>query len=981
LSPEVRNSTVQQVPEPMAAPTLERLEAELPCVAFAAELARGKLLPRFRYVSAGYERLFGVDAQVLLADCAAGFAAVPPKYRDALLHSFCRAARSRRDWTHEFPLKHGGRMRWVEAQAKFEARGDVIEGHGYFIESTALQEARQQGRHLKERFESVFSTASSAMAIVDHADVVLALNPAAVRLFGYTQQEIPTLAKCFERLIPDAAYRSVIQRSWRDSLTDISASGTTPVLVIRVLRKDGVERVVEARAAIAGRERIITFSDTTPPERAETGRERATIELDRLQSELHLQCDRSPMALIISDITPDLTIRSWNPAAERIFGFQSEEVIGRSPYDFLIPLERRPHVRSALDWETAGDQTIRVVNENLTKDGRRIWCEWFNSPMRDSSGKVTRVLAMAQDVSARLAAEQELRLWSNVLTHSVEGIFICDPEQRILKVNSAFERLTGYSAAEAIGQTPRLFQSGRQGPAFYSAMWTTLLASGTWSGEIWNRRKSGELYLEWLSISVVYDEQQSIAHYVGIFSDITERKSAEERVFRLARFDALTDLPNRVLLADRLEQAIKTAQHGATQVGVAFIDLDRFKEVNDSLGHDAGDALLQTVARRLTDAVRADDTVARMGGDEFVVIFQHLRSAADATTCVGELLQALRPPIELEGHEITITASVGISMFPDDAGDAQELLRNADAAMYQAKGDGRARFHFYTGTLNQRALNMLSVENGLRRALEREEFVLHYQPKVCVATGALIGAEALIRWNHPEQGLMMPGAFIPIAEDRGLIRAIDEWVIGEAVRQLGVWRQGPLHAVPVAVNVSAVPFHEKDFVERVSRLIATSGVDPSHLEFELTEGLMMKDVDASVEVMRRLDEMGFHISIDDFGTGYSSLNYLRRFPIQKIKIDQSFVREMVVHPESCRLVRGIIVLAKSLGLQVLAEGVETSEQLRLLREQDCDQAQGFLFGKAVPAAEFESLVLGWKPFGRFALLSGGSSRPRTAGTV
>jgi diguanylate cyclase (GGDEF)-like protein/PAS domain S-box-containing protein len=813
---------------------------------------------------------------------------------------------------------------------------------------------------LHERFAGVFAAAPSAMAILDDSDRVLAVNPAYERLFGYARADVPTLAAAFERLFPDAAHRAEVHERWRESLTAAAAGVPTAPVIGRVRRKDGAERVIEARTTLAGRERIVTFSDITARVRAEAGRAKAASERDRLQSELHLQCERMPMALLVADATPQLTIRSWNPAAERIFGYRSEEVLGRSPYDFLIAPEHRSIVGRALDWEASADETIRVVNRIVTKDGRAIWCEWFNTPMRDANGKVARVLAMAQDVTRRIGAEQQLRLWSKVLSHSAEGIVICDPEQRILKVNAAFERITGYPADEAIGKTPRLLHSGRQGPEFYCAMWNTLLAKGTWSGEIWNRRKSGEPYLEWLSISAVYDEHQSIAQFVGIFSDITERKSAEERVAHLARFDALTDLPNRALLADRLEQAIKSAHRAGNRVGVAFIDLDRFKEVNDSLGHNAGDALLKELAQRLGGAVREEDTVARMGGDEFVVVFQHLHDATDVTRCVAPLLQVLRAPVAIDGNDITVTASVGISVFPDDGRDAQELLRNADAAMYQAKGDGRDRVHFYTGTLSRRAFTGLSVEIALRRALDRAEFVLHYQPQICVSSGALLGAEALIRWNHPERGLIMPGAFIPIAEERGLIRAVDEWVLAEALRQLSAWRSGGFDAVPVALNVSAMPFHEKDFVERVAQAIAARAVDPGQLELELTETLMMRDVDASVEVMRRLHGMGIRLAIDDFGTGYSSLNYLRRLPIQKIKVDQSFVKEMTTHPEGCRLVQGIVGLAKSLGLRVLAEGVETAEQLRLLREQGCDEAQGFFFSRALPASEFERLARRWR---------------------
>ncbi|HUN25442.1 MAG TPA: bifunctional diguanylate cyclase/phosphodiesterase [Steroidobacteraceae bacterium] len=964
MSSEAEILIPRDAPATTAPRSPRRLEAQLPCVAFLARIAPGAALPRFRYVSAGCHLLFGVEAQVMISDSAAGFAAVPERYRKSLWQSFCAATKLRRTWVHEFPVQAGQRTRWIEVRATFHSQGSEVEARGYFTECTALVHARAESRRLQRRFARVFAAAPSAMAVVDDADRVVAVNPAYVSLFGYTREEIPTLIECFERLFPDATYRAQIMQRWRDSLAGACDGAPATLVVGRVRRKDGAERVVEARTTLAGRERIITFSDITARVRAEMGRERATSERDRLRSELHLQCERMPMALVVSDATADLTIQSWNPAAETIFGYRSEEVLGRSPYDFLIPVERRPHVRNALDWETAGDETIRVVNEVLTKDGRTIWCEWFNTPMRDATGKVTRVLAMAQDVTARLGAEQQLRLWSTVLSHSVEGIFICDREQRILQVNSAFERITGYGADEAVGKTPRLLQSGRQGPEFYSALWSAVSATGSWSGEIWNRRKNGEVYLEWLSISAVCSADGSVAHFLGVFSDITERKSAEERVAHLARFDALTDLPNRTLLTDRLEQAVKSAQRAGTRVGVAFIDLDRFKEVNDSLGHNAGDVLLQELAGRLTRAVREVDTVARMGGDEFVVVLQNLQDAEDATACVNGLLQSLRRPVTLEGHEITVTASVGISMFPDDAENAQELLRNADAAMYQAKGDGRDGFHFYTGTLNRRALNMLSMENALRRALDRQEFVLHYQPQVRVATGELIGAEALIRWNHPERGLVMPGTFIPIAEERGLIRAIDEWVFGEAIRQLGEWQSRGFRSVPLALNVSTVPFHEKDFVERVARTMAACGVGADRLELELTESLMMRDVDASVAVMKRLHAMGIRLSIDDFGTGYSSLNYLRRLPIHKIKIDQSFVKEMLVHADGCRLVDGILGLAKSLGLTVVAEGVESNEQLRLLGARDCDEAQGFLFSPAVPVTDFEGLVANWTPFGR-----------------
>ena len=491
-------------------------------------------------------------------------------------------------------------------------------------------------------------------------------------------------------------------------------------------------------------------------------------------------------------------------------------------------------------------------------------------------------------------------------------------------------------------------------------MWKSLLETGTWGGEMWNRRKSGELYVEWLSIGAVLDPKGAVTHYVGIFSDITIRKQTEDRMVHLAHHDALTDLPNRVLLIDRLNQLIKSAQRGKSKVAVVFIDLDRFKEVNDSLGHDAGDLLLQTLAKRLSKAVREEDTVTRIGGDEFVVVFQGLHDVQDVAALAQKLLSLLVEPVTLNGYDLTVTASMGISLYPDDATSGPEMIRNADAAMYQAKSAGRNAYQFYTTDLNKRALEMLTMENALRRAIERHEFVLHYQPQVDIISGSVVGAEALIRWNHPDLGLLMPGKFISIAEERGLIVPIGRWVIEEAVRQAAIWQNsGP--SIPIAVNVSAVQFRRKDFVEHLANSVRKHGITSDRLELELTEGIVMRDAETTVEILQRLHDMGFQLSIDDFGTGYSSLSYIRRFPINTIKIDHSFVWD-ATHDESAgRVVTAIIGLARSLKLKVIAEGVETWEQLEMLRAQGCDRAQGFLFSRALSSEEFARVVREWKP--------------------
>ena len=651
-------------------------------------------------------------------------------------------------------------------------------------------------------------------------------------------------------------------------------------------------------------------------------------------------------------------IKFANQAWLRALGYPERELIGQS-FRFILSPNNPAELFAEIDAKTyAGGWSGECLQRR--KDGTDLPVLLSTGRLKDREGRFAGVFGIARDITERVKAEEQLRLWSRVLDQSAEGIFILDPQEQILLVNTAFEKLTGFSAAEVLGKTPRILQSGRQDRAFYADMWNSILETGSWQGEMWNRRKSGELYVEWLSISASYDHKGAVTHYIGIFSDITVRKQTEERMVHLAHHDALTDLPNRVLLMDRLNQLTKAAQRRKSKVAAIFIDLDRFKEVNDSLGHDAGDQLLQTVAKRVSNAVRDEDTVARIGGDEFVVALQGLHDVQDIAVLAQKLLSCLVQPVTLNGFALTITASMGISVYPDDATNGQEMIRNADAAMYQSKGAGRNAYHFYTSDLNQRALEMLSTENALRRAIEHHEFVLHYQPQVDIASGSVVGAEALIRWNHPDLGLLMPGKFISIAEERGLIVPIGSWVIEEAARQAAVWQNAGIF-ITIAVNVSGVQFRQKNFEEQLVNSVRKHGIIPNRIELELTESIIMRDAETTVEKLDRLHAMGFQLSIDDFGTGYSSLSYLRRFSIDKIKIDHSFVWD-ATHDESAGgIVTAIIGLARSLKLRVIAEGVETREQLEILRAHGCDEVQGFLFSSAQAPGEFEKLIREWKP--------------------
>ena len=570
--------------------------------------------------------------------------------------------------------------------------------------------------------------------------------------------------------------------------------------------------------------------------------------------------------------------------------------------------------------------------------------------------KMRRALADAHlDLAARLTAqrraEQQSQLYATVFTNASEGMVITDRENRIAAVNPAFAAITGYSAEEVIGHSPQFLRSGRHDSNYYRQMWAQLDDHGQWRGEIWNRRKNGEVFPEWLSITVVRDATGAPTHYIGIFSDVSERKEAEARIHHLAHHDALTDLPNRILLQDRLDQAILLSKRSNRRTGVLFLDLDRFKNINDTLGHDIGDSLLVQVAERCASAMRETDTISRQGGDEFVIVLPDLEQSQDAAQVARKLTRALEKPFVLAGHELTVTGSIGIALYPDDGQTASELLKNADAAMYRTKAEGRNGFQFYSADLNVVSLGDLLLEAQLRGAIERGELSLDFQPKVSAATGAAVGIEALLRWRHAQEGLIPPDRFIPVAEESGLIGPIGEWVIQAVCRQLRGWTDAGLRVLPVSVNISAHQFAHQDLVALIDGALRQNRLPPEVLELELTETLLMHDIHRATLVLGQLRRMNIRLAIDDFGTGYSSLSYLKQFPVQVLKIDQSFVRDIGAGGEAVKIAGAIIALAHGLDLQVIAEGVETEIQRGYLASHGCDQFQGYLFGRPMPAEQ------------------------------
>ena len=554
-------------------------------------------------------------------------------------------------------------------------------------------------------------------------------------------------------------------------------------------------------------------------------------------------------------------------------------------------------------------------------------------------------------VLERSRQADHIRLLNRAFDSSNEAIMITDAEGRIISVNQTFTATTGYTAPEVLGRNPRLLSSGRHDQSFYRTMWQSIGQLGHWQGEIWNRRRNGEIYPQWINISTIHDDAGQLTHYLGVLSDITERKEAQEYIDFLSHHDALTGLPNRLLLKDRLSQAMAQADRHGSKVALLLLDIDNFKTINDTLGHGIGDELLQAVAARLRKGMRESDTISRQGGDEFLLILPDAPDSQAIGRCMDELLNRLHSPFALRGQELTVSASIGAAIYPDDGENFETLFSKADMAMYNAKEAGRNTGAFFDARMNADARSNLRLHNDLARALERRELVLHYQPQVDLESGAIIGAEALIRWQHPEHGLLPPGQFIPLAEESGLIVPIGEWVLREACRQAAAWQNQGLPPLVMAVNLSALQFKRGSLVLSVAEALAETGLEPGHLELELTESILIKDTENVLQTVQALRGMGIRLSVDDFGTGYSSLAYLKRFAVHKLKIDRSFVHNMADNPDDAAIVRAIIQMAKSLNLSTIAEGVEDPRLPDLLRQHGCTEAQGFLFARPLPADE------------------------------
>ncbi|MDO9599406.1 MAG: EAL domain-containing protein [Azoarcus sp.] len=653
-----------------------------------------------------------------------------------------------------------------------------------------------------------------------------------------------------------------------------------------------------------------------------------------------------------------------NPAGERIAGVRREKVL-RQPSRIAFPGLEASGIFAAIGRVASSGISESVALTAYADRAVNLWVE--NDVIRLPGGEI---LSVFKDVTARKQAEESLLLYARMFEHSGEAIMVTDHANRIIAINPAFTRQTGYSLADIVGQNPKSLSSGRTPPQTHRALWASLEESNYWQGELWDQDKEGNVYPKWAAISAIRNAQGKITHYIASFTDITERKAAEERIEHLAHHDSLTGLFNRYNLEIRLSQSLLSARREGTHVAVMFIDLDRFKVINDTLGHHVGDLLLIEVARRLQACVRESDIVARQGGDEFVVVLGGLACPEDTSPVATKILQLLGQACDIAGDRLHTSPSIGIAVFPQDGADAGTLMKNADTAMYHAKGQGRNNIQYFTNALNIAADERLTLERELRRAIEEAQFELHYQPQIATREDPAArpcAVEALVRWRHPTRGLIPPLRFIPIAEETGLIEAIGSWVLAEACRQLAAWKAAGIGPRTVAVNLSAHQLRSPDLVGMVAAVLREHNLQHGELELEITESVAMSDPAGAIEKLQALRALGVTLAIDDFGTGYSSLAYLKRLPIHVLKLDREFVRDIETDANDAAICAATLSLAHSLGLEVVAEGVETTTQRDFLISHRCDKLQGYLFGKPEPAEEWR---VRWE-----ALAAAGATQP------
>jgi diguanylate cyclase (GGDEF)-like protein/PAS domain S-box-containing protein len=778
---------------------------------------------------------------------------------------------------------------------------------------------------------------------------VVYVNPLLEKTLGASAEAM--IGKSVREQYPDGSYEVYAQ-----AVDAALASGENREIEY-VVPGSNQERIVHQIRMIAVRDEQGEVSGVLAIGRDITERKRAETALAASEQQFRSLAENSPDNVVRYD--QQCRTSYCNPRMAQTLGIAPEKLLGLTPVELgagglASDTAFEGHIRRALESGESSNMELTFQRPNEEVINHLV----SFSAERDSQGNITGVLAIGRDITELKKVESTLRVAAAAF-EAQEGMVVTDSAGVILRINSAFTRITGYTSDEIVGKDPNILNSGRQDQEFYSAMWESINTTGFWEGEIWNKRKNGEIYPEHLTISAVKNLSGMVSNYVGTLTDITVSKKSAEEIQQLAFYDALTGLPNRRLLQDRLSQALSSSFRTDRVGSILFIDLDNFKSINDTLGHDIGDLLLQQASQRIHSCLCEGDTVSRQGGDEFVVMLNDLSAheleAANQTELVGEkILESLRLPYRLADRDYQVTTSIGAALFGHQNRSIEEIMRQADIAMYQAKKDGRDTLRFFDPAM-QGAINArVELERDLRIAIERHQFELYYQLHTDNSRLPL-GAEALIRWNHPERGLVSPDEFIPFAEEAGMISQIDNWVLEAACHQLKEWEGDKLSSdLILSVNISAKQFHQADFVERVKKALNHYGIKASRLRFELTETMLVDNIDETIVKMSAINQMGVAFSLDDFGTGYSSLQYLQRLPLIQLKIDKSFLEDIFSNENNQRIVETIINMALGLKLEVIAEGVEAEAQVEFLAIRGCQKYQGYLFGKPVPVDKFNT---------------------------
>jgi diguanylate cyclase (GGDEF)-like protein/PAS domain S-box-containing protein len=917
----------------------------------------------FPFASEALNDIFRVSPEEVREDASKVFATIHPDDHDDIVTSIEISAKDLTLWREEFRVRYeDGTERWLFGNSlpELQQNGDVL-WHGFITDMT-------QQKHMEK--ELAESEARWKFAIEGSGDGVWDVN---------VQTQEANFSKRWKEMLGfDADEQMSNRQEWisrihPDDRTNILDTGLAYlegkidayVVEYRLQCKDGQYKWMLSRGMLVSRDEagkplrmIGTQTDITERKNAELTLRNARVELEESHEKFKDLYEFAPIGYITISNHGLITQLNWRASA--MLGLDRKNIINQRITQFIDESDKARWIRtfSTLK-DLSPSEELSFDLKFMLHNGVSFYAN-LNCIRTDDEDEQSMLRVTLEDITMVKKSEIDLRIAATAF-ESQDGLMITDAENRILRVNKAFTDITGYSDAEIIGKPPSMLSSGRHDATFYAAMWESLNATGRWSGEIWNRRKSGDVYPENLTISTVTNDFGVITNYVAANTDISHMKAATEEIQQLAFFDSLTQLPNRRLLMDRLKHALAACARSGRQGAVLFLDLDHFKVLNDSLGHDIGDLLLQQVAARLTTCVREGDTVARLGGDEYVVVLEDLsdqgfEAAAQTEIIANKILAALNQPYELDVHEHHITPSIGITVFEGHAATIEDLLKQADIAMYQAKKAGRNTMRFFNPQMQISITARVAIERELRKALENKQLHLYYQIQVD-NLGHPLGAEALIRWIHPERGIVSPAQFIPLAEETGLILPIGNWVLDTACAQIKEWHKDPqTRDLTLSINVSAKQFRQADFVEQVRSAIERHAIDPMQLKLELTESLLVDNIEDTIVSMTALGEIGVQFSLDDFGTGYSSLQYLKRLPLFQLKIDQSFVRDIVTDSHDRSIVRTIVAMAQSLYLNVIAEGVETEEQRALLLSNGCKRYQGYLFSKPVPIEQFDVVL-------------------------